>query len=170
MLINSFLLLLIELYLVLNIAVAELSHKEDFCFSSGNVSFSFLMFTWKPVIWNHSVLQVLGNRWKWRILSSPIEFNPTLVWLSYFKWSLIILLLRKFNGNYMKENKRLFFLFYFCEQGGCLCRISISRKCSLSPLNLKATLSLCTFFSVRTVICTNSPPRSIIKLTACIKQ
>lgn len=105
--------LLIELYLVLNIAVAELSHKEDFCFSSGNVSFSFLMFTWKPVIWNHSVLQVLGNRWKWRILSSPIEFNPTLVWLSYFKWSLIILLLRKFNGNYMKENKRLFFFILF---------------------------------------------------------
>lgn len=104
-------LLLIELYLVLNIAVAELSHKEDFCFSSGNVSVSFLMFTWKPVIWNHSVLQVLGNRWKWRILSSPIEFNPTLVWLSYFKWSLIILLLRKFNGNYMKENKRLFIFF-----------------------------------------------------------
>jgi len=41
----NFFLLLMELYLLLSIAVAELPHKEDFCFSSGNVSFSFLMFT-----------------------------------------------------------------------------------------------------------------------------
>lgn len=102
-----FFLLLIELYLLLSIAVAELSYK-DFCFSSGNLSFSFLMFTWKPVIWNHSVLQVLGIRWKWRMLSSSIEFYPILLWLSYCKWSLIILLLCKLNRNYIKENKRSF--------------------------------------------------------------
>lgn len=79
-----------------------------------------LMFTWKPVIWNHSVLQVLGIRWKCRMLSCPIDFNPILFWLSYFKWSLIISLLEKLHKNFIKENKISFlfiFLLVFCEQG-----------------------------------------------------
>lgn len=73
-----------------------------------------LMFTWKPVIWNHSVLQVLGIRWKWRMLSCPIDFNPLLFWLSYFKWrSLKISLLETLHKNFIKENKISFLFIFF---------------------------------------------------------
>lgn len=101
-------------WVILSIALDELSYKKDFYFSSGN-SHSSLMFTWKPVIWNHSVLQVLGIRWKWRILSCPIDFKPILFWLSYFKWrNLTLSLFDSLHKNFIKENKISFlFIFYF---------------------------------------------------------
>lgn len=132
-----------------------------------------LIFTWKPVIWNHSVLQVLGIRWKWRMLSCPTDFNPILFWLSYFKWrSLTISLSEKLHKNFIKENKISFlfiFLFSFCEQGKWLpCRMNASREWNLCTVNFKANW-VYLFMGVRTIIFTNIPPCSIIKLTASTK-
>lgn len=74
---------------------------------------------------------------------------------------------------YKGEQKKFFYLiFYFCEQGKWLpLQNEYFQEMQSLSIELKSNPEcMYIFFFVRAVICTNSPPCSIIKLTACIKQ